>query len=168
MGWRGRGKRLRSYLHVLLNFVFFTYLFYFQISSVSYNYGNLTLLFIYSYFSVSGVNQKLPVFQFLNLLNSRLLYLQNNISQSAGATEYVDFIFAVRKDPTQCFGYDIKPHLRVRFHFWSFEAIWSTCLLSLTSGPLCPEWYCLVGLGCRTHRLLLCRGVRPPCHQRVS
>ena len=36
MGWREREKRLRSYLLVLLNFSFFTYLFYFQISSVCY------------------------------------------------------------------------------------------------------------------------------------
>ena len=27
---------------------------------------------------------------------------------------------------------------------------------------LCPFWLCPVGWGCRIHRLLLCRGVRPP------
>ena len=38
-----RGASFRSYLPVLLNFRF---ILIFQISSVSYNYGNLTFLFI--------------------------------------------------------------------------------------------------------------------------
>ena len=47
----GGGRELKSYPLVLLSFRFFlsTYLFYFQNSSVSYNYGKLTFLFILFY-----------------------------------------------------------------------------------------------------------------------
>ena len=60
MGVEGEGEEIKELppRFYWISFFLFTYLFYFQISSVSYNYGNLTFLFIcliYFLFMLSSI-----------------------------------------------------------------------------------------------------------------